>query len=737
MTAPSLIQRESQQRSLSTSVLDCPREPVRERVLERVLLITLLTAFAYTGFIPAWRHLNSDFPNYYLVARLWRSGYPINRVYDWISFQREKDHAGIPQGLVSFIPSTLLSALPLAPLSSLPPMQAKHVWLLSNLAFLLLAIFVLTRLTFLGWQKATVLTLLAFIPLRNNFLFGQMHVLVLLLLCLSAWLFFRGSSMPAGMTLGLAAALKIYPAFFVLFFVWKKQWRAALGIVLSLAVVSAISLYAFGVSACLTYVLDVLPAALRGETLDPYAPAWNSIDTLLRRLFVCEPELNPYPVAHVPWLYSLLQPFVHSLLLIGFMWVLGFRACNKERTKIEWAAFLFLLLFLSSQPGSYHFVALILTTALLIDHLLATKQRTLAACALIIYLLICGPIIHFPGVNPVRWQNLLYFSRLAFMAVLGGMLLWTLSRFPERIFKFTVKNVFGTGLIFVVLSGGGFWLNQRHLRGQFDNYAERIATIPGDLLSSEPTIRGNEILFSRMIADGYTISEAGRKGSPNLFHGHGDWLHPTAAGDKAWVEEALPDRSRVLRLATNSNGEAMVLGAEVENAEAPVVSADGTLLAFLRPIAGHNSLWLRALGANPGQGGTAAETEIAGAEYDVAEASFLPNRGIIFSSQRRREFRLYTVANGEQPRQTPLSRCSARYPSASPDGHWLAFSCYEKGVWQVHVKDLWDVRDAQLTHADCSSVAPNWYADSAHLVYASDCGRGLGLTALVKTRVPQ
>src|SRR5262249_36356655 len=147
-----------------------PSMRVRTRAWgERILLLALIAIFAAKGFAPAWRHLNSDFPNYYLVARLYRAGYPLERVYDWTWLQRQKDYQRIDQGLVSFIPSTLPSALVIAPLSSLPPLEAKHRWLILNLFFLLLTGCLLVQLTKLHWERVALLVFLAFIPLRNNF----------------------------------------------------------------------------------------------------------------------------------------------------------------------------------------------------------------------------------------------------------------------------------------------------------------------------------------------------------------------------------------------------------------------------------------------------------------------------------------------------------------------------------------------------------------------------------------
>ena len=141
--------------------------------LERLLLIALVILFAVKGFIPAWQQLNSDLPNYYLIARLYRAGAPLERVYDWTWLQRQKDHEGIKQGLVSFIPSTLPSALLILPWCSLSPLAAKHHWLIVNLILLLGVIVLLVRLTKLAWERVAILTFLAFLPLRNNFQIGR------------------------------------------------------------------------------------------------------------------------------------------------------------------------------------------------------------------------------------------------------------------------------------------------------------------------------------------------------------------------------------------------------------------------------------------------------------------------------------------------------------------------------------------------------------------------------------
>jgi hypothetical protein len=706
---------------------------------EHLLLLILVATFAVKGFTPAWRHLNSDFPNYYLIARLYRAGYPLERVYDWTWLQRQKDHQGIDQGLVSFIPSTLPSALAVAPWSSLPPLEAKHRWILLNLAFLPLIAFLFVRMTKLGWERVALLMFLAFIPLRNNFLFGQMHLVVLFLLTLAAWLFFRDSRLLSGISLAMAAALKIFPALFLIYFAWKRQWRAAIGLAVGLIGVALISIYLFGMDACLLYVRQVLPAGLRGETLDPYNPAWNSWTALLRRLFIAEPELNPSPVAHLPWLYALLQPLLHTFVFVVFMWAIGSEERNDERAKLEWASFVFLLLFLSSQPGSYHFVALILTAVLTVDYFLARKRTVEAGVAVAIYALIGAPLIRFPWVAPTGWQNLLFFSRLVWMTALGALLLWILvPRSHASVWvRFNSKSALRAGVVVIVLTAAGFVSTQRHLSGQFENYSARIVTTPGGLLASDPAVSATGILFTTMTPTGYTIRRQQNGVALDLTKIGGDWFHPAAAEgtQSAWAEQSTRDGSRVAHFALDSSGQAGMVTIDAQHAQEPVVSPDGQLLAFLRPIHGRNSLWVQSIVTASGMPQPREAREFASEDYDVHEATFLPDHRVIFSSKKNGRFAFYVATQSGDVEELRKPSCSARYPAISPDGKWIAFSCEQGGSAQIHVTDLDGQQELRLTSGDCNSISPAWTSDSKQLVYATDCGRGLGLTALAQVRV--
>ena len=194
---------------------------------ELIALVPLLALFAVKALVPAWESLRSDFPNYYVVARLLREHYAMGRIYDWIWLQRVKDHWSIQQPLVGFVGLTPFSALPMVPLAWLDALDAKRVWLVVNLGVLAASLYGMQRITGMEMRRVALIAFLAIIPLRNNFLLGQMHVAVLGLLVLAYWLDARKRWFGCGVALGLAASLKVYPLFFVFYFLRKRQWKPA------------------------------------------------------------------------------------------------------------------------------------------------------------------------------------------------------------------------------------------------------------------------------------------------------------------------------------------------------------------------------------------------------------------------------------------------------------------------------------------------------------------------------
>jgi len=710
------------------------------RWVESALLLLLVAVFAWKGFIPGWRSLNTDFPDYYLAARLYRQGYPVRHFYDWVWFQRQKDHAGLEQAHVSFIPHPPTEILPVLALSSLPPLVAKRLWLLVNLVLLALVILLLDQVTQLGLRRVAIVAFLAVDALRTNFLFGQDHLFAAVFLTLSLVLYLKGKGLASGAVLALSAALKIYPALFLFYFLRKKQWRAVAGLGLCLLGLGLLSLALFGFDNLRYYVVEVLPRSLAGEANDPYSVYWSSLTAWLRRLFMGEPELNPHPLVHCPLAYATLQPLCQSLLFVPGLWLISSSRREAAREKLESGTYVVLLLVLSTNPAPYHFCALIVGVTLAVDYLLNCSQPGRTCLLIVLYALVCFPVRRvWPG-PLTAWQTFPPYLRLVGLTALWAFLLWTLA--GERLqLRARVRWAEATafGLLFLGLWTAGLWASLRHLDGLFANYGARLMVVPDSIIATQPAVAGltsGRVLFSTLVRRGYTIAstEGGRLAHLDL---EADAFSPTTLGaNAAWAELA----SRTSRIVSVPDQEALLgidrLPVEAEDAEQPVVSPDGKWLAFIRESRGRGSLWIKELRtAARGLPVESTESELTGNGYDVLDTAFYPDDRIVFAADLGASTGLFEFdLKTRQVVPGPTSSQPVRYPAVSPDGQWLAYSLEEAGNWHLWLKNLRAGESRRLTEGDCNSIAPAWFGDSKTLVYATDCGRALGLTALCRIR---
>ena len=701
------------------------------RRAEYLLLVTLVTMFVWRGLIPAWSSLDTDFPNYYLAARLYRQGYPVNKLYDWIWIARQKDHAEIERPVIDFSTGTLPSILTILPFSWLPPLAAKRAWLFVTLILLFCAAWLMNQMTNLGARRVALITFLAVDPLRMNFLYGQLYVLMLALLALAAWFFLRGRQGACGFTLALGSVIKIYPVLFLFYFATKRQWRAVLGMILGLSALAMFSLLLFGYEANRAYALEILPRALRGEVIDPYSVEWNSLTAFLRRLFIAEPDLNPQPLVFSPSTYAFLQPLCMAFLLVCFLWAVS--NSRSGSAKLEWATLPVLLLVLSPVLGSYHHCMLILGVVLASDALLQAGQRGYTLLILVIYAVACLPLYRWLAGFDSSWKIFLAFPRLYAMIALTGLLLWKLAVSAAQPSGLRSSHSIGFGLLFVCITVAGTVSNLRHLRGQFTNYAQRLTINRDSLLSIEPSVVGDAIFFTAMAPRGYGVDRLARGVKTNFEFGM-DTFHSTVGNTAAevWVELA-STRSDIVRFSPESRP--LIMNVEVQNAEQPSVSSDGKWLAFIREQKGKGSLLVKDLRPDHlGAPTNSSARELADSHYDVLEAAFFPDGRVIFAAEPSGRPMLFTANAANPGAALRPFLVGARYPAVSPDGAWLAYSEEEGGNWQVWTLQLPTGEKRRLTNGDCNSVTPAWRPDSRTVIYATDCGRGLGLTALAEVQ---
>ena len=693
---------------------EAPREkttPVSSRpdIAEWGLTLALLVLFVWHAFIPAWRNLNSDFPNYYLAGSLFRHGVSLERIYEWTWFQRQNDKLGVRRGLVGFAPNPPVCALPIAPLTMFPPLTAKRIWLLLNLGFLAAALLIVKRVISLRWSWLILIAFSCIVPLHSNFLLGQYYVLLLLLICAGYYASAVGKQSLGGSFLGTAAALKLFPAPFLLFFLWKRNWSAVAGFLCASLAVTAASVATLGWGVHSVFLSEILPQVSRGDWLAPYDLGRNSLTTLWSHLFLYEPQLNSSPFINSTASYVVAMSATTALLLFGF--VLASNPAEPSSGALEWAATLPLCLLLSTTTGSYHPTVLIFAALIGIDAFWRRQRKALAAALFAVYLAACAPLPIFISTHvPVRLAALVTFYTL---------LLYEMGRQSQR--AFSRKVLFALVATFLAF----FALNSRAMRLRSEDFPRRV-TVGSGWRASNPVPIADRLAITDMQQAKYAVIIVGNNDMRQIPVGP-DVLSLAGTTESDTLNfEVGGTTSRIFRVPIPP----LKVGTNpLFEGHDPALSGDGKWLAFLRDDRGLPEVWLTETTFQ------VSPRLLLPADYQPLEVTVSREGDVIAAVGPASSPHFVMVKRNDGTPQSMSIAGATRYPAVSPDGSRLAFSRRQRGSWHLFVRDLKSGTEQQLTHAACNAIYPSW-EKAQSLFYATDCGRGVGLSAIARAMVP-
>jgi hypothetical protein len=677
------------------------------------LLLAVFGAFLALHTLPnAWRTLNTDFPNYYLSAQLAHQGYDTSQAYDWRWFQREKDHRGIDQRVVGLAPITPFSTLFVWPLTGLRPLQAKHIWLLLQLLLLIPIMLALRSLTMQSARRIALLTVICF-PLHRNLLYGQYYILLLAMLAGACWAYHRKLSSLAGILVGLATMTKLFPAIFLLYFLRKRNGRALASTAITIAVCLAISLAVFGWPMHRYYLQSVLPWTLRGEALPPYLLSASSLSNLLHRLFLYEPQWNPHPWHNAPLAFAVLGPFLQMAILAPAILLIHPEE-DRRSIPLEWSVLLCATLAISTSPASYNFTLLILPITVLCAWLMP-RRPLLTLVAILLYLGIGYPSWNTSNVDGLRAilhePRLLLLIALTFLSCL--VLCATQASKPagmEPAISLTGNIQQSRNIPWIVslglLTGIGIFIAVHHQHNLDADYPYRLPMQMDALLAAAPAYTTSTIEQIQLVPEGYVLNSAVNPEPDQLS------FAPTPSDN--WIEQ-VNGTSRLLP----PSGSSWHI---IEEARNPISSQDGRAVAYIHDDHGNGHLV------------EYPNITLSPAWMNVLEGSAMPDGSYVASaSVGQRPPQIYRLRHEHEPLLMNLG--TARYPSVSPDGRWMAFSRFQSGAWNLYLLDLVSPSTPKrLTDAACNQVEPAWEPDSKTLLYASDCGRALGFTAICRRR---
>lgn len=686
---------------------------------ERAVLLLLSLYLCLHTMPRAWKGLVTDFPNYYLAAQLVHEDVDTSRMYEWNWLEREKDHRGIPIRVIGLVPITPFSTLFVWPLTALKPLAAKRIWIICSLALLVPIGWMLRTMTGLSYQRIALLFALNF-PLYRNLEFGQFYIVLLLLITAACWAYMRGQQTLAGGLVAVAAAAKIFPVLFIVFFLQRRAWRALTAGALVATASAILSISAFGWSVHRTYLQEILPWTLHGEAMPPYVVN-ASVSGILHVLFLNEPQWNPNPWHFSVLAYSILQPLLQMLLLAPAILLIRRDDGSPRRIMLEWSALLTASLAISTIPASYNFVLMVLPACVLIAILLEARRYAWLAALLAAYI---G--IGFPMPNPSSVKGLeifLYTPRLPLMiGVLAGIYVHLRAGMPiSGLFRGWSRIAWTAAMaLSVAFTVHSTYVRERDVRKE---YAYRLPLPIQGFRNANPQSSGTGVDFIAFTLDGYhLVSSEGKHLPVGGAADADDDLSFDSASGHLLVERAGIAQSTIADLLRPEL-------AVIPGGRDPALSVDSQSLAYIRDDHGRGRLIERSFF----QTDSPADVELTPATLNVFEAAFhSPTDYAFAASTENQPPRIYLTSSAGTNQDLGLGE--SRYPALSPDGRWLAYSHFDRGAWNLWLRDQGTGATQRIGNVPCNEIQPSWESDSKTLLYSTDCGRSLGFTAVAERR---
>lgn len=286
-----------------------------------------------------------DFGNYYYGSRLFKDEAKVDSLYKSIHWFNTKIHNyGEKDYFENYTSVPPLSLLAYYPFTFVGSGMAKII-------FNTLSVFVFSfsLFRFLKFLKADdpkiLLVAFAFIfPFYNNILQGQSYLIITALLFEIYISYQKRSFLLTAFLIAIVFHLKIFPAFILLFFLFRKEYKV---VVFSLCFIVALGILCglfVGRDILEYYINQILPRLTKNEIIDPYYSGHQSVDILLKNLFCSDALANPHP---------LMDLSVLALMLKGCFTGLTMNLCYAVVRKSESIEAFSLLIFFGMMLSSY------------------------------------------------------------------------------------------------------------------------------------------------------------------------------------------------------------------------------------------------------------------------------------------------------------------------------------------------------------------------------------------------
>ncbi len=244
-----------------------PRRWSEGRIIFWFVLFALVLVIFGPPYLGAFRPPDGtvgDFHQEWLSARNFAEGGPV------YADQRELASRFLdapPERAAKMLPWNAhppVAAMLALPLGRFPYPQAQLVWNLANLPLLAFAVVAIIRATRLPFAPPSVfplgVVLVGWFALYSQIQHGQLNIVIMALVAAAFLLEQRTRSVGAGLAVGTAAAIKLFPAFLLVYFVSTRNIRAIVVGGTAFLALNVVALAVIGPTEFETYLREVVPS---------------------------------------------------------------------------------------------------------------------------------------------------------------------------------------------------------------------------------------------------------------------------------------------------------------------------------------------------------------------------------------------------------------------------------------------------------------------------------------------
>ncbi len=258
---------------------------------------------------------------------------------------------------VGYPPNSLLFYLPLTIFNY---ELAQTIFILLILVFIFGSIFLSLKISFKKFSVWTLLLVLSLVllsfPAKFTLGMGQNNSISLFLLLLSYFFYKKKNYKWAGIFLGTAISLKTIFAFFILFFILKKEWKVIFYLLVPITISVVLIIFFSKFSLYEYYFKDVVPPLLNFSGREIYYN--QGIMGFISRIFASD----------------IMRQIISTFLSLITVFITSIYALKKNKINLIFSLFIITLLLVDSLSWQHHFIWLIFPFVALIKYASEAKK---------------------------------------------------------------------------------------------------------------------------------------------------------------------------------------------------------------------------------------------------------------------------------------------------------------------------------------------------------------------------